>query len=188
MVIWYPTLPSEIFERRGRILSLDQQLVDRIQSTRLNITNLVITQKMVRHRFALSLLVKCGCCLMGRDGIPSEFQAPWESLARNSLTSKSKSSTFASISTMSNDSNQTTLATLDSLEGRLRKVEWYLSGSDNVADTLQQVASQGQDKTVQARLARLENNLQNLSASSPEVNELVKLRQSSSQMMLRLLY
>lgn len=86
--------------------------------------------------------------------------------------------------TMSSDSDKTALATLDSLEHRLRKVEWYLSGSDDVGDALQQVASQGPDSTVQARLAKLENNLQRMSARSADVNELVKLRQFNSRLML----
>lgn len=81
---------------------------------------------------------------------------------------------------MSSDSDKTALATLDSLENRLRKVEWYLSGSDSPAGPLQQVASQGKDSTVQVRLARLENNMQNLSKSSPDIDKLVKLRQSGS--------
>lgn len=81
---------------------------------------------------------------------------------------------------MSSDSDKAALATLDSLENRLRKVEWYMSGSDNAAGPLQQVASQGKDSTVQARLARLENNMQNLSTTSPDIDKLVKLRQSSS--------
>ncbi len=77
---------------------------------------------------------------------------------------------------MSIDSDKTALATLDSLENRLRKVEWYLSGSDNAAGPLQQVARQGKDSTVQVRLARLENSMQNLSTSSPDIDKLVKLR------------
>jgi len=81
---------------------------------------------------------------------------------------------------MSSDPIRTALATLGSLEDRLRRVEWYLSGSDDVANTLQQVASQGKDSTVQARLAKLENNLQRLSTRSPDVNELLRLRQSAS--------
>ena len=65
-------------------------------------------------------------------------------------------------------------ATLDSLEARLRKVQWYLSGSDSdkVEDTLREVRP---DDTVQARLARLEKDLGKLSSRSAVVRNLLKL-------------
>ena len=77
---------------------------------------------------------------------------------------------------MSETATKTALATLNSLEARLQKVQWYLSGSDEVEDTLQGVIAQGQDYTVQARLARLENNLGKLSSRSSVVRDLLKLR------------
>lgn len=77
---------------------------------------------------------------------------------------------------MSEDATTTALATLDSLEARLQKVQWYLSGSDEAEDTLQGVIAQGQDDTVQARLARLENKLGKLSSRSPALRDLLKLR------------
>lgn len=77
---------------------------------------------------------------------------------------------------MSSDSDEFALASLNSLEDRLRRVEWYLSGDDDPANTLQHVANQGPDETVQARLARLERNLNELSTRSPEINDLLKLR------------
>lgn len=77
---------------------------------------------------------------------------------------------------MSETATKTALATLDSLEVRLQKVQWYLSGSDEAEDILHEVTAQGQDYTVQARLARLENNLGKLSSRSPVVRDLLKLR------------
>lgn len=77
---------------------------------------------------------------------------------------------------MNETATATALATLDSLEARLQKVQWYLSGSNEMEDTLQGVVAQGQDYTVQARLARLENNLGKLSSRSPVVRDLLKLR------------
>lgn len=77
---------------------------------------------------------------------------------------------------MSETATKTALATLDSLEARLQKVEWYLSDSDGVKDTLREVKAQGQDYTVQARLARLENDLGRLAARSTVVRDLLKLR------------
>ena len=80
------------------------------------------------------------------------------------------------MSKMNETATATALATLDSLEARLQKVQWYLSGSNEMEDTLQGVVAQGQDYTVQARLARLENNLGKLSSRSPVVRDLLKLR------------
>lgn len=77
---------------------------------------------------------------------------------------------------MSEINIQTALATLDSLEARLQKVQWYLSGTDHVEDVLQKVIAQGQDYTVQVRLARLKNNLGKLSSRSPVVRDLLNLR------------
>lgn len=77
---------------------------------------------------------------------------------------------------MSETETDTALATLDSVEARLQKVQWYLSGTDEGEDTLREVTAQGQDYTVQARLARLENNLGKLSSRSPFIRDLLQLR------------
>lgn len=79
-------------------------------------------------------------------------------------------------SKMSENPTQTALATLDSLQARLQRVEWYLSGSDEAEDILRGVTAQGPDHSVQARLARLENGLRKLSLKSPVVRDLLKLR------------
>ena len=81
---------------------------------------------------------------------------------------------------MSGTATKTALATLDSLEARLQKVQWYLSGDEEVEATLQRVIAQGQDYTVQARLSRLENDLGKLSSRSQVVRDLLKLRSYSS--------
>ena len=75
---------------------------------------------------------------------------------------------------MSETPTKTVQATLDSLEARLRKVQWYLSGSDDnqVEDTLRQARA---DDTVQARLVRLEKDLGKLSSRSPVVRDILKL-------------
>ena len=80
---------------------------------------------------------------------------------------------------MTNLSTSTALETLDALESRIQRVEWYLSGSDEVEDALQEVSAQGRDQTVQSRLARLENNLGKLSSSSQVVSGLLRLCQSA---------
>ena len=88
------------------------------------------------------------------------------------------------MSKMNETATATALATLDSLEARLQKVQWYLSGSDEMEDTLQGVIAQGQDYTVQVRLTRLENNLGKLSSRSPVVRDLLKLRSYPSRVKL----
>ena len=76
---------------------------------------------------------------------------------------------------MSETPTKTAQATLESLEARLRKVQWYLSGSDGdkVEDTLRGLTA---DDTVQARLVRLEKDLVKLSSRSTVVRDLLKLR------------
>lgn len=75
---------------------------------------------------------------------------------------------------MSETPIKTAQATLDSLEARLRNVQWYLSGSDGdkVEDTLREVTA---GDSVRARLARLEKDLGKLSSRSAVVRNLLKL-------------
>ena len=77
---------------------------------------------------------------------------------------------------MSENGTKTALLTLASLEARLQKLQWYLSGSDEADDILRRVISQGRDHTIQARLTRLESNLSELCSRSPVVRDLLKLR------------
>ncbi len=81
---------------------------------------------------------------------------------------------------MNGTATKTAFGTLDSLEARLQKVQWYLSGDDEVEATLQRVIAQGQDYTVQARLSQLENDLGKLSSRSQVVRDLLTLRSYSS--------
>ena len=76
---------------------------------------------------------------------------------------------------MDNNSNKTAFETLSSLGDRLRRLEWYLSGTDEAGSTLQQVVDQGKNNTVQVRLGKLENDLDGLSARSPAAHGLLKL-------------
>ena len=79
---------------------------------------------------------------------------------------------------MNKPSDDIALDTLTALEERLRRVEWYLSGSDDVQTTLQGAADQGRDHTAQARLQSLESNLSRLVTQSPTVRNLLILRES----------
>ena len=81
---------------------------------------------------------------------------------------------------MADGSTKIALDTLDALESRLQRVVWYLSGENEVGDLLYKVKAEGRDQTVQARLARLENNLGKLSSRSHEVYQLLSLCKSAS--------
>ena len=76
---------------------------------------------------------------------------------------------------MSNPSDEIALETLDALESRLQRVEWFLSRSDKAKESLHQVAARGRDQTVQGRLAGLESNLGKLSLKSQVVRDILKL-------------
>ena len=71
------------------------------------------------------------------------------------------------------------IATLDDLQARLRRLEYYLSGSDDAQLRLEAAVSQGKDHTVMARLSTLQHTLHNLSERSPVVHDLLQIRQSS---------
>ena len=76
---------------------------------------------------------------------------------------------------MSEMSAEDTTVIIHALEDRLRRVEWYLAGSEELKDTLQHVTDQGRDGTVQARLGNLESDLNKLSTRSSVVNNLLRL-------------
>ena len=80
---------------------------------------------------------------------------------------------------MTDGSTRIALETLDALESRLQRVNWYLSGDNEGGEVLQNVKAEGRDQTVQARLVRLENDLGKLSSRSHEVRELLNLCKSA---------
>lgn len=68
------------------------------------------------------------------------------------------------------------LETIGLLSYRLRRIEFLLTGSDEGQEQLHQVATQGRDHGLPARLASLENNLARLSSRSATVKGLLTLR------------
>jgi hypothetical protein len=80
---------------------------------------------------------------------------------------------------MSNSLDEIALETLDALESRLQRVEWFLSGSDEAEESLHQVVARGRDQTVQGRLAGLESNLGKLSLNSQVVRDILVLCEST---------
>ena len=79
---------------------------------------------------------------------------------------------------MSKPLDETALVTLISLEDRLKRLEWFLSGADEAEEKLQQVLDSGRENTVPTRLARLESSLVKLSAQWPTVDALLRLCES----------
>ena len=70
---------------------------------------------------------------------------------------------------------KTVIETIDLLETRLRRVEFYLSG-DNIPETLKHTVVQGKNGTVYSRLERLNRALEKLSSRSQAVSEILNLR------------
>ena len=77
---------------------------------------------------------------------------------------------------MTQQAYETAITSIEDLELRLRRLEYYLSGSDNPQPSLHATISKGRDHTVAARLSTLESKLHNLSESSPVVHDLLKIR------------
>ena len=77
---------------------------------------------------------------------------------------------------MTDDSEHTARATVDLLEQRLRRIEYFLTGHDPAHESLQDAASKGNDCTVLTRLSKIESNLVKLASDLPVVNDLLRLR------------
>ncbi len=79
---------------------------------------------------------------------------------------------------MSDSEESTALKTIELLEHRLRRISFLLSGYDHYdgEEILQEVAAKGKDNTVQARMAKIEHDLNRISYTSPIFRDLLKLR------------
>ncbi|KAL8765757.1 MAG: hypothetical protein Q9209_007264 [Squamulea sp. 1 TL-2023] len=73
---------------------------------------------------------------------------------------------------------ETAIATLDDLQGRLQRLEYFLSGSDDAQAPLEAAVSKGRDHTIMARLSKLEHALHSLSERSPVIHDLLQLQQA----------
>ena len=69
--------------------------------------------------------------------------------------------------------------TIELLGHRLRRIEFYLDGSDGVHNTLQSVTPGSKDSTVHARLARMKRALGELAFKSQPVHDILSLRMKS---------
>lgn len=79
------------------------------------------------------------------------------------------------VSVMTDDTERTAKGTVNLLEQRLRRIEFFLSGHDRAQESLQKAATEGKDRTVLTRLSEVEDNLARLASNSPVVNDLLKL-------------
>lgn len=77
---------------------------------------------------------------------------------------------------MTQQAYETAITSIEDLELRLRRLEYYLSGSDDPRPSLETAVSKGRDHTVTARLSTLERRLHNMSESSPVVHDLLQIR------------
>ncbi|KAL8716430.1 MAG: hypothetical protein Q9220_000337 [cf. Caloplaca sp. 1 TL-2023] len=77
---------------------------------------------------------------------------------------------------MDNEAPTTALATLENLQARLQRIEFYLSGSDDAQQPLEAAISTGKDHSIAARLAILENTLHTMRERSPVVHDLLQLQ------------
>ncbi|KAI4144936.1 MAG: hypothetical protein L6R39_003972 [Caloplaca ligustica] len=71
---------------------------------------------------------------------------------------------------------ETALATLDNLQYRLRRLEYFISGSDDAEGPLEAAVAKGRDHSIMARLAKLEHTLYSMSERLPVVHELLQLQ------------
>ena len=75
---------------------------------------------------------------------------------------------------MAHESNETALATIEGLQDRLARIEFFLSGSDEAQRPLGAL-SKGKDRTVLARLANLETTLHKMAKKSNVIQDLLQL-------------
>ena len=79
------------------------------------------------------------------------------------------------MSTSLSAEHKTAWETIDLLQYRLQRLEFYLTGSDNGQEQLQKADNQGRGQGVLARLAKAENDLAQLASKSRLVHELLTL-------------
>lgn len=76
------------------------------------------------------------------------------------------------------DTHGTGITTLENLQYRLQRLEYFISGSDNAQEPLEAVISKGREHNITSQLAKLEKTLHSLSEQSPIIDELLQLRMS----------
>ncbi|KAL8653872.1 MAG: hypothetical protein Q9210_001846 [Variospora velana] len=72
--------------------------------------------------------------------------------------------------------HDTSITTLENLQYRLQRLEYFISGSDNAQEPLEGVISKGREHNITSQLAKLEKTLHSLSEQSPIIDELLQLQ------------
>ncbi|KAL8681191.1 MAG: hypothetical protein Q9186_002648 [Xanthomendoza sp. 1 TL-2023] len=72
--------------------------------------------------------------------------------------------------------DHTGFATLEDLEARLQRLEYFLSGSDEPSQPLEAAVSKGREHSIAARLLKLEYTIQEFSERSPAAHDLLQLQ------------
>ena len=80
---------------------------------------------------------------------------------------------------MTQQAYEAAIISVEDLEIRLRRLEYYLSGSDDPQPSLKATVTKGRDHTVAARLSTLERRLHNMSENSPVIHDLLQIRKSA---------
>lgn len=71
--------------------------------------------------------------------------------------------------------HETTLTTLDNLQYRLQRLEYFISGSDDAQEPLAAVVSKGREHNIISRLAKLEHTWHSISEKYPVIQGLLQL-------------
>ncbi|KAL8926230.1 MAG: hypothetical protein Q9208_003133 [Pyrenodesmia sp. 3 TL-2023] len=71
--------------------------------------------------------------------------------------------------------HESALASLDNLQYRLRRLEYFISGSDNAQESLAAVVSKSREYNITSRLTKLEHTLHSISVKFPIIEELLQL-------------
>ncbi|KAL8751087.1 MAG: hypothetical protein Q9199_006653 [Rusavskia elegans] len=77
---------------------------------------------------------------------------------------------------MTQQAYERAMDSIENLEARLRRLEYYLSGSDDAQPPLEAAVSKGRDHTVMARLSTLEHTLHDMSERSSVVHDLLQIQ------------
>ncbi|KAI4094354.1 MAG: hypothetical protein Q9206_000321 [Seirophora lacunosa] len=74
------------------------------------------------------------------------------------------------------ETHELAVTTLENLQHRLQRLEYFISGSDKPQEPLEAVISNGREHNIMSRLAKLEHTLYSLGERSPIIHELLQLQ------------
>ncbi|KAI4117766.1 MAG: hypothetical protein LQ345_002074 [Seirophora villosa] len=77
------------------------------------------------------------------------------------------------------ETHELAVTTLENLQHRLQRLEYFISGSDKPQEPLEAVISNGREHNIMSRLAKLEHVLYSLGERSPIIHELLQLQLSA---------